>query len=51
MLRRLAPMDAPLEQYSALIGKLRAAAQAAQLAAPSEVRGRVVCYVNMVFIV
>ena len=42
VLRRLAPLDTPLEQYAGLIGRLRSAAEAAQEAAPSEV-GLCVC--------
>jgi len=38
LLKSTEPMDAPLSKYAEHIGRLRAAAQAAQNAAPSEVR-------------
>eukprot|EP00967_Tisochrysis_lutea_P126376 scaffold213531_cov23-Tisochrysis_lutea.AAC.3 len=36
LLKVLEPMDAPLSSYAEHISRLRAAAQAAQMAAPSE---------------
>ena len=39
LLAELSPMDTPLDRYASLISRFRAAAIAAQAAAPTEVRG------------